>query len=160
MSKKLFYALKVISKRGIAFLFRYFYESYLFDIKYGTKTSARVMKEDQSITSTSVEEENGLLYVASFTSVTKTTVSLAKEILGDVRFNKAQFLDLGCGKGKALLVHAMHLGKDQDEPAIGIEYDSDLAVIAKNNVKKCNIKERRSIGFSKSLRKISRNSWS
>ena len=143
MIKRIFYALKVVSQRGMAFLFRYFYESYLFDIKHGTKTSARVAKEDQSISSTAVEEENGLLYVASFTSVTRKTVSLAKEILGDIRFNKAQFLDLGCGKGKALLVHALHHGKDQDEPALGIEYDSDLAIIARDNVDKCDIEDGR-----------------
>ena len=143
MIKRILYVLKAVSQRGIVFLFRYFYESYLFDIKYGTKTSARVTKEDQSIASTEVEQENGLLYVASFTSVTKTTVSLAKEILGDARFSKAQFLDLGCGKGKALLVHALHHGKDQEKPALGIEYDQDLAIIARDNIKKCDIEDER-----------------
>ena len=143
MNKKIVHALKVVLERGITFLFRYFYESYLFDVIHGTKTSARVAKEDQSINSTATEEENGLLYVASFTSVTRKTVSLAKEILGDERFNKAQFLDLGCGKGKALLVHALHHGKHQDAPAIGIEYDSDLAVVARDNVNKCDIEDER-----------------
>ncbi len=143
MKKKILYALKVVLKRGITFLFRYFYESYLFDVIHGTKTSARVAKEDQSISSAAAEEENGLLYVASFTSVTRKTVSLAKEVLGDERFNKAQFLDLGCGKGKALLVHALHYGRYQDVPAIGIEYDSDLATIARDNVDKCDIENGR-----------------
>ena len=71
-------------------------------------------KDNQTISSTEAEQENGLLYVASFTSVTRDTVMLAKRILGDDRFRKSQFVDLGCGKGKALLVHAVHFGKDQD----------------------------------------------
>ena len=143
MIKKGLYAVKVISQRGIGFLFRYFYESYFFDVKYGTKTSSRVTKDEQSISSSEAEEENGLLYVASFTSVTRDTVSLAKSILGEDRFSKAQFVDLGCGKGKALLVHALHHGKDQDEPAVGIEYDAQLANIARDNVKRCGINDGR-----------------
>ncbi len=143
MIKKILYVVRVVSQRGIGFLFRYFFESYLFDIKHGTKTSSRVTKDEQSISSTETEQENGLLYVASFTSVTRDTVSLAKRILGDDRFRKSQFVDLGCGKGKALLVHAVYFGKDQDEPGVGIEYDADLAITARDNVKKCGIREDR-----------------
>ncbi len=143
MIKKTLYVVRVVSQRGIGFLFRYFFESYLFDIKHGTKTSSRVTKDEQSISSTETEQENGLLYVASFTSVTRDTVSLAKRILGDDRFRKSQFVDLGCGKGKALLVHAVYFGKDQDEPGVGIEYDADLAITARDNVKKCGIREDR-----------------
>jgi SAM-dependent methyltransferase len=143
MIKKVLYVAKVVSQRGVGFLFRYFFESILFDIKHGTQTSSRVTKDEQTILSTDTDKENGLLYVASFTSVTRDTVSLAKRILGDDRFRKSQFVDLGCGKGKALLVHAVYFGKDQDKPALGIEYDPDLVVIAKDNVKKIGLQEDR-----------------
>lgn len=143
MIGKIFYVFRVVSQRGVGFLFRYFYESYLFDVKHGTKTSSRVTKDNQTISSTEAEQENGLLYVASFTSVTRDTVMLAKRILGDDRFRKSQFVDLGCGKGKALLVHAVHFGKDQDKPSVGIEYDTELAIIARDNVEKCGIQKER-----------------
>jgi hypothetical protein len=143
MIKKALYVVRVVSQRGVGFLFRYFFESYLFDLKNGTKTSSRVTKDDQNISSTKCEQENGLLYVASFTSVTRDTVSLAKTILGVERFRKSQFIDLGCGKGKALLVHALYFGKDHDKPGVGIEYDADLAITARDNVKKCGIPEDR-----------------
>ena len=143
MIKKALYAVRVVSQRGVRFLFHYFFESYLFDLKHGTKTSSRVTKDEQNICSTKSEQENGLLYVASFTSVTRDTVSLAKTILGNERFGRSQFVDLGCGKGKALLVHALYFGKVHNEPGVGIEYDADLAITARDNVKKCGIQEDR-----------------
>lgn len=145
MIEKVLYVVRVVFKRGVGFLFRYFFDSYLFDIKHGTKTSSRVTRDKQSIMFTEEEKENGLLYVASFTSVTRDTISLAKSILGGDRFLKSQFVDLGCGKGKALLVHALYFGKNQDKPGVGIEYDSDLAITARDNVKKCGIQEDRVI---------------
>lgn len=139
MLKKLFYALQVVRKRGLGFFYTYFVESVWFDLRHGTKTSARVPKDEQQIASTDTEQDNGLLYVASFTSVTRNTATLARDILGPERFADAQFFDLGCGKGKAMLVYTMQFGASQNHVPVGIEYDPSLAELARANVKKCGL---------------------
>lgn len=139
MIKTINYGIKAIAKRGIGFLFSYFQESIWFDLRYGTKTSARVPKADQTIFSSNTEAEEGLLYVASFSSVVTKSVAVAKKSLGKNRFAEAQFVDLGCGKGKTLLVFGMYCKKEQTATAIGIEYDPILTEVAKENVAHCNM---------------------
>lgn len=134
------YALKVVRQRGLKFLLVYFRESVLFDLRHGTSTSARVPKTEQNTTANAaVDKEDGLLYVASFTSVTLRSVDVAIRLLGRERFSDSQFFDLGCGKGKALLVHALRKDIRQNHPSIGIEYDPALAEIARDNLRKCDI---------------------
>lgn len=135
--KKILYAATMLRKRGVGFLWTYFKESIWFDLRHGTRTFARVPKNEQVIAGSAAEADEGLLYVASFTSVTRKTATHARDILGRQRFSQAQFFDLGCGKGKALLVFAKLFGKDQNHKAIGVEYDPDLAALASGNVRKC-----------------------
>jgi len=135
--KKFLYIAEVLRKRGLGFFWAYFSQSVWFDLRHGTKTFARVPKDEQTIESSGSEADNGLLYVASFTSVTRDAVRLARNILTSERFARAQFVDLGCGKGKALLVFAQQFGTQQALPAIGIEYDPQLADLAKRNIEKC-----------------------
>ena len=61
MIRKIIYIFRVLFRRGIGFVFNYFYESYYFDLRRGTDTSARVIKEDQTIISSVEEKDNGLL---------------------------------------------------------------------------------------------------
>lgn len=139
MLKTIPYAIKAISQRGVGFLFTYFKESMWFDLRHGTKTSSRVPKEEQSIDTGSDEVTNGLLYVASFTSVVKKSLGVAKKMLGAERYKTAHFIDLGCGKGKTLLVYALaHRGQGTPR-AVGIEYDPTLTVQAKENVEHCGL---------------------
>ena len=119
----------------------YFSESIWFDLCHGTRTSSRVPKSEQSINSSGDDIENGLLYVASFTSVTKKTVECARSAIEPRQYEKSQFIDLGCGKGKALLVFAKFYGSEVEFPALGIEYDRRLANIAKWNIEKCKFRE-------------------
>lgn len=135
--KKLLYIVKVFHERGVGFFWTYFTESIWFDLRHGTRTSARVPKDEQTIDSSDAEANNGLLYVASFTSVTRDTVNHARRILGNEKFANAQFIDLGCGKGKALLVFAKLFGAIQALPALGIEYDPKLTDLARQNIAKC-----------------------
>lgn len=136
MFKSLIHTAQTVRKRGLRFLWDYFRESIWFDLRHGTSTFARVPKADQTIDGSKDEEDNGLLYVASFTSVTKITVKTARETLGPDRAECAQFIDLGCGKGKALLVYAQAFAKNSAVKAIGIEYDPVLADLARENVAK------------------------
>ena len=139
---KFSYALRAIRQRGVRFLMVYFRESVWFDLRHGTSTSARVPKDEQTITGDETERGNGLLYVASFTSVTLRSVGIARRILGPERFADSQFVDLGCGKGKALLVHALRGGASQRRASIGIEYDPTLAELARSNIRKCGLSEK------------------
>lgn len=134
---KISYIIKILRERGLGFFWTYFSESIWFDIRHGTKTFARVPKDEQTIKSTASEADNGLLYVASFTSVTRDTVKLAEDILGPERFNEAQFIDMGCGKGKALLVFAKFFGNQHKHSALGIEYDPELTKLAEKNTEAC-----------------------
>ena len=139
--QKYLYAYEAIKKRGLLFLWVYFWESILFDILNGTKTSARVPKDQQSIDANAQEGSEGLLYVASFSSVVKESLLEAQKYLGNERFNNSQFFDLGCGKGKALFVYSKTFQQQQQHPAIGIEYDPVLTEIARENSQRCGLME-------------------
>lgn len=121
------------------FIWTYFNESMLFDLRNGTNTSVRVAKEDQSIDAEEKTQSDGLLYVASFTSVVRNSVSAVRYHAGQDSFRLAQFVDLGCGKGKAILQYALHERSQESPPAIGIEYDSTLAGLARRNLERCRI---------------------
>lgn len=134
-------AAKVVQERGLRFIWTYVAESLWFDIQHHTRTSWRVPKELQALPGGSATQNDGVLYVASFTSVVRRTVGLAETILGKDRAERAQFLDLGCGKGKALLVYCLTRRYRSRFPAIGIEYDSGLAEMADRNLSVCGFDE-------------------
>ena len=122
-----------LAKKGPLFFFIYFKESLIFDLIRSTNTSLRVIKTNQSFTSDNLDTKDGLLYVASFTSVIRNTLSISENYLRTRNYNNFQFIDLGCGKGKALLVFAEMF--NSINKIIGIEYDPNLCKIATNNIK-------------------------
>ena len=127
------YLVKSLVSRGPTFLLIYLKESVLFDLANGTNTHLRVPTVEQEGRVAS-RLQDGLLYVASFTSVVRTTLRIAKEILGEPGFTEAQFVDLGCGKGKALLIYTKEFSSGGGLPAVGIEYDRRLCHIASSNL--------------------------
>lgn len=135
--KKLQYLIKILHERGLVFLWIYFREAIWFDLRNSVSTFARVSKEDQAIDGSSADAQDGLLYVASFSSVICCTVEIAARILGPALFAETQFVDLGSGKGKALLVFAKFFGGRVHAPALGIEYDPVLAELADRNIARC-----------------------
>jgi|688.fasta_scaffold30043_5 hypothetical protein len=126
--------LAALLKRGPVFIWIYFQESVLFDILNRTNTHLRLAKTEGGKKYRLSEYEDGVLYVASFTSVVTNTVNIAKDFLGN-KFSAAQFIDLGCGKGKALLVYALNFKDAYAYPCIGIDYDIDLCNKAAINLK-------------------------
>jgi SAM-dependent methyltransferase len=132
--RNVIYIIKALLRRGPGFIFLYMKESLAFDLINGTNTHLRVPKAEQSESNT--ERRDGLLYVASLTSVIRRTLAEAKGILGEKDFGRAQFLDLGCGKGKTLLVYAMDYAGVIKKKAVGIEYESLLCETARKNVAK------------------------
>lgn len=142
MIKTISYAAKAISSRGVGFLFTYFKESFWFDLQHGTNTNARVTKDDQNISGTGVEQKEGLLYVASFTSVIKKSLAVAHKSIAKDNISNTQFIDLGCGKGKALLVQSLTYPNTHSATSIGIEYDSELVNQATENVERCKLQDK------------------
>lgn len=131
-----------IRSRGFRFLAIYFREAILFDVLHRTNTHSRKPKSDQSLEPDG-DAADGLLYVASFTSVATRSVTAARRLLGDSRIANSQFLDLGCGKGKTLLVYDCLFGDQPAPPAIGIDYDAELVAIAKENLRRRAVGEER-----------------
>lgn len=116
-----------ISRRGPRFAAAYFKEIVLFDLLNRTDTRGRKTNNNMS-------DEN-IYYVASFTSVAAETIDHARQALGG-KFAHWQFVDIGSGKGKVVLVYAQRYGTEARHPPIGIEYDAKLAAIANANIAK------------------------
>ncbi len=128
------YIVRALLKRGPLFLLRYARESLAFDLRHGTDTHWRVPKSDSE--GGSAERADGVLYVASWTSVVRNTLAWCEQELGPEQFAASQFFDLGCGKGKALLVYGIDYGSRARETAIGIEYERSLCETAATNIGK------------------------
>lgn len=121
---------QIIKSRGIRFIFDYAWESWLFDVAHGTDTHRRELNNQATIgTST-----DSVHYVASFTSVIERSLMASKQLLG-MDFPAAQFVDIGCGKGKSLVVYRLLTKNESTPPAVGIEYDERLCAIANENLK-------------------------
>ena len=124
-------ALKVgcsrVRKRGLAFPLIYFKEVLAFDLRWHTNTAGRALNSE--------ERDENVHYVASFTSTVTATLARTRSILGD-RFCDSQFVDVGCGKGKALAVYLMEHDQESCAPPVGIDYDERLCVIARENLEK------------------------
>ena len=132
--KELRYLVSALVRRGPRFLLQYARNSLAFDLMHGTHTHLRAPKPASP--ESDAERRDGVLYVASFTSVVRRTLHEAQLLVGTDAFRESQFFDLGCGKGKALLVHALEYSHAIQRPGVGIEYDSSLCVIANRNIEK------------------------
>lgn len=126
-----------VRRRGLAFVATYLKESVAFDVRHGTRTFLRTPKE--SLERDGQEALDGGLYVASFTSVVRAGLTDCRERCGADRFDRMQFVDLGCGKGKAVLVYALEFSTETSPIAVGIENDRNLARRAEHNVRRCGV---------------------
>jgi len=138
---QLIYIIEKSWERGLWFMWIYFKESLWFDLRFGTHTNMRIPKVHQHIQAAKMDRSDGLLYVASFTSVVREALAKTKMLLGEHQFYNSQFFDLGCGKGKALFVYARLFNKVLHHPSIGIEYDSHLVSVARENAQKLKLSD-------------------
>ena len=108
-----------------------FFECYLFDIINKTDTYKRVSLNEYDQTD---YIDHACEYMPSYSST--ITKSIKKIITKNKEVLKNQFIDIGCGKGKSLII-ANKLGF---KSGTGFELNKDLADIAKNNllIKKIN----------------------
>jgi len=105
----------------------------LFDLKYGTDTATNFMKPEFKPVP---NLEHGKHYMASWTKEVVHAYKIARNFLGP-SFSAYQFIDLGCGKGKACLVWRLQCMKDKvKQDVLGVDYYPPFIDIARENSKK------------------------
>ena len=116
---------------GLKRIWHEFYECYLFDLLNQTDTYKRVSLEEYDQTD---YIEHACEYMPSYSSV--ITKSIKKILINDSKVLDNQFVDIGCGKGKSLIL-ASKIGF---KSGTGFELNKKLADIAQNNlqIKKIN----------------------
>ena len=114
----------MLSKKGIIFTIRFFFDCHFYDVLNGTDTHYMASTP-----------EGGYGYMASSTSVIRYAFKKTFEILCD--FDRYVFIDLGCGKGKVSLVWFDELkSRGLKQKLVLFDINTDLVSIAKNNFKK------------------------
>ena len=97
-----------------------------FDARHGTDTAGSVDRERLGIEDADVRD-NAIRYLPSPVSVTEWMLDRV-----DVDPAAVTFVDLGCGKGRVLLVAAQRPFRR----VVGVEISSELAAIARRNVER------------------------
>ena len=124
-NKQLSSYFKILKKRGIKSLFQEIIDNYFFDLFYNVETQLRIGKSSKLNNH----------YAPTYYSVIKESFRSIKDR------NKLTFIDVGCGKGKVLLV-ASDFGFKE---IIGIELSKKLLITCKinlNNYKKLKVKKK------------------
>lgn len=124
--------------KGIRLPIQYFFQNHLFDIILSTDTHFRLEKEDYKEQTKGFE--SGVLYMSSVTREVKNSLSKIKRTLGN-RFYDFQYFDLGCGKGKTVIIYSKLYRKKARHKAIGIDYYKPLIDIANNNFRITGVSE-------------------
>jgi SAM-dependent methyltransferase len=97
-----------------------------FDRQFGTDTAGSIQPADLAIADSAAREQ-AILYLPSPTRVTRWMLDHV-----GIAHNEFTFLDLGCGKGRVLLVAS-------DYPflrVVGLEISPDLTAIARANIER------------------------
>jgi ubiquinone/menaquinone biosynthesis C-methylase UbiE len=117
--------------RGLKLVVKYFLECHYFDIANSTDTHKMVSKQDMKVDSDYFI--NSLMYMASWTSVLEETNFFVKNKIMHPSVTY-KYIDVGCGKGKAVLVARKNkiVGGDRNN-YVGIDFENNLVSIAKKN---------------------------
>ena len=110
---------------------RYFREAHAFDLRRGTDTHVRVPKEDFGAEPAGFAE--GTFYMASWTSEIDWAFRETRTLLGP-EFDRFAFVDVGCGKGKAVLRWTELCARAGSAQRIaGFDYHEPLVAIARRH---------------------------
>ncbi len=120
----------MFKSRGIRLPVTYFYECHLFDLLNGTNTHEMVGKGDYI--ESPVNFDHGNVYMCSWTSELRKSINTIVNLL-EGKFCDYFFADVGCGKGKAILVWKKMFPY---KAAIGVDYSANLLDIAERNCQK------------------------
>lgn len=94
-----------------------------FDVAYGTDTSGFVPIRDQDLVEHRAASVQAIPYAGSQPSIVRTALATLPKLASFT------FVDLGCGKGRPLLVASEYPFRD----IVGVEFSAPLAQIAKQN---------------------------
>jgi len=117
-------------RRGLLPTLRLLWDEIAFDLRYGTDTRKRVYLKDLS----DVDDEGtrtGNMYQAVSKRIF-ANVMRQLETRHDYDFERHTFLDLGCGKGRALIL-AMDAGFSK---VIGVELSETLCEVCQSNLER------------------------
>ncbi len=118
-------------KYGIRLPIDYFLENHLFDLINKVDTHKRVLKEDYVDKPENLEA--GVMYMSSFKSIIFKSLNFIFNT--ETFFNEYDLVDIGCGKGKVLLVWNDFLRKNGlSNKIIGVDYSESLLSICKKNI--------------------------
>ena len=116
------------NKRGLYLTLKLFYlklDNIFFDLRYGIDSSQNVSLDKLNFQITNKTEGVEYGTIAPY---------FIQKILELVKFDTSDiFVDLGCGKGRVLLIAS----KFNIKKVIGIEFSPELYLIAQNNIGNC-----------------------
>jgi len=127
--------------RGLGILLISLKESLWFDWRYGVQTFLVVPKRTQLLRFLGNPEWQEMLalkdaneYAPVLTSVMCNTLEIIRASVGQQLFASMQFVDLGCGKGKPLLVFYLNYRQFNQRKIVGIDYDPTLIAVCRDNM--------------------------
>jgi len=120
---------RMLLKRGPRLPIHYFLNAHLFDLRHGTETHTWLPKS--GFDNAPGNLAHGVLYMASWTSEVRWSFARLRAIAG---FERYTLLDIGCGKGKAVLEWTRLLRQHGiAQRVVGLDYYGPLLAIARNN---------------------------
>jgi SAM-dependent methyltransferase len=117
--------IRAIKRRGLVSAIHYVYDDFLFEYRYGMKTAIEIARDDLTT------DSQNKYYSASYKPVRSRMFRDAMMKL-PAELTDGVFLDIGCGKGRALIL-AAELGYQK---VYGIEFSPQLVEICKANIEK------------------------
>lgn len=122
---------RMFKARGIRYPLSYFFQVRWFDIMRHVDTHLWVPREFESLSLPN--SSHGTIYMATQTKDIKKSFIAVHQLLGK-EFESYDFLDLGSGKGKVVLLWHFMCGKKKLKQSIrGIEYSEALVEISRAN---------------------------
>ena len=125
---------RMFKSKGFYLPYKYFLENHLFDIKRNINTHIIVEKKDFNKNLPNLD--HGIHYACSWESIILESLTLSLNHIGKDLSNFL-FYDIGCGKGKVLIVWKEFLLKKKlNNDLYGIDYSLELIELAKQNYNK------------------------
>jgi SAM-dependent methyltransferase len=122
---------------GTRLVWSFFREVHWFDLSRRTHTAGLVSPDQFGLTAV---PHGTVVYMASWTSVIREQFAACAARLGP-SFDTTSFIDVGCGKGKVLLVWAEQRdARRGDQAIIGVDFSPLLLAAARANVARRNVR--------------------
>ncbi len=123
---------RMMLRRGPRLPLYYFFNSHLFDLRHGTDTHVWLPKEYYD--SRPANLDHGAMYMGSWTYEIERAFRMLIPYID--RPDQFAFVDVGCGKGKAMLVWQRLVNRHHiHQKVIGVDYYERLTQIAATNYK-------------------------